>query len=307
VNSVRSLPWIVAAATIAATLGPVRAQQGPAACKVTGRVTSGTTPLPGVSIVALRETAVAAATSTETDGSYQLALPPGSYRIKTDLTGFTSVEGPLTIAEPCAPQTLDLQITLAPRTPRAASTPAQAAQAAGRGRFETLNVQTQQGAAAAEVAQPDRDVLDAQTRLLLPPGFSTEAPTESLAVSGNMASIDRGMMGDRFDAIGRGEFDPVTGEFAQGFGPAGRGGPGGEGGRGGPGQGRGGPGRGGFGGPGGPGEFMIAGRGGRQNAYNLQANYNFSGSPLDSAPYQLRPDTPTDVRPYNRQAFGVTV
>src|SRR5918993_3443443 len=81
VNSIRSLPWIVIATTIAATLGPVRAEQGPASCKVTGRVTSGTTPLPGVSIVALRDTAVGAATSTETDGSYQFALAPGSYRL----------------------------------------------------------------------------------------------------------------------------------------------------------------------------------------------------------------------------------
>ena len=89
-----------------------------------------------------------------------------------------------------------------------------------------LNVATQQAGAVAET-QPDREGADAATRALLPPGFSTEAPTESLAVSGNMANIDRGMMGERLDAIMRGEFNPETGEFAQGFGP-GRGGPGGQ-------------------------------------------------------------------------------
>ncbi len=58
-----------------------------------------------------------------------------------------------------------------------------------------------------------------------------------------MTSLDRGMLNDRLDAIGRGEFDPATGEFAQGFGPGGRGGFGGHGGGAGGGPG----GRGGFG------------------------------------------------------------
>ena len=134
-----------------------------------------------------------------------------------------------------------------------------------------------------------------------------------------MASIDRGMMNDRMAAIGRGEVDPLTGEFRPPTGPGGegggefggpgrggRGGPGGEGGRGGPpGQfGRGGPG-GGPGGPGGPGR--LGGRGVQQNPYAFTANYAFGGSALDSAPYQLRPDTPASTRPYSRHNFGGSV
>lgn len=291
--------------TIAATFG--QAQQAPAPCKVSGRVTSGTTPLPGVALVVIAGSTVTTATSTDADGSYQVALAPGSYQLKAELTGFTSVERNLTLAgDPCTADVADLQLALQPRTPRTA---AAAPGAAARPRFETLNVQTQQGAAAAEATQPEREALDAATRLLLPPGFSTESATESLAVTGNMASIDRGMMGERLEAMGRGEIDPVTGEMTPGFGPGAQGGMGGPGGRGGPGAvgrgGQGGPS--GRGGPGGRGDFQIGGRGARQRAYNIQVNYNFSGSPLDSSPYQLRPGNTASDRNYNRQSFGFTV
>ena len=121
------------------------------------------------------------------------------------------------------------------------------------------------------------------------------------------------MMNDRMQAIGRGEFDPVTGEFAailgpdgqplrwardlaavasvlagaagrtrwsgRSWGPGGRGGPGGR----------------------------LGGRGVQQRLYTFTANYTFGGSVLDSAPYQLRPDTDTSKRPYNRQNFGGTI
>src|SRR5258708_4452909 len=138
--------------------------------------------------------------------------------------------------------------------------------ARGRGAqpgFQTVQVQPQAGAAGAPPATTaERDTEDAATRLLLPPGFSTDVPADAIAITGNNASIDRGMMNDRFGAIGRGEFDPATGDFGAGFGgdqrgrggrggPGGFGGPGGGRGEGGGGFGRGGPG-GGFG-PGGPG------------------------------------------------------
>src|SRR5258707_79437 len=84
---------------------------------------------------------------------------------------------------------------------------------AGAQRFETLTVQTQ-AAAAARVDSTETG--DSAARLLLPPGFSAEGPTEAVAINGNMASLDRGMMNDRLEAIGRGEFNPTTGEFGQG-------------------------------------------------------------------------------------------
>jgi hypothetical protein len=183
------------------------------------------------------------------------------------------------------------------------------ADTAAAGRFETLTVQTQVAPAAGiESADPG----DATARLLLPPGFSTEGPTEALAINGNMASIDRGMMNERLEAIGRGEFNPLTGEFAQGFGPGGQGfggGPGGEGfgGRGGPGRAGGPGGRGGPGLGGGRGDFILGGRGRGQHAYTVQSNYSFGGSALDSAPYQLRPGSSAQQKPYSRQTFGLTL
>ncbi len=334
---------VVGAAVLAiGPLNPIDAQQGAVAgaCRISGKATSGTTPLPGVSVTVQADGAVKGATSTDTDGTYHVNLPIGSYRLGAELTGFAKVERDLSVTDATCTQTVDLQLALGPRQPvaqtasrGAAAAPAEAGAgsgrssqptaavngrgggsgtsgtAAGRGhRFETLAVQTQAGAAAGlEVNPPERETEAAA--LLLPPGFSTEGPTQAVAINGNMASLDRGMLSDRLEAIGRGEFDPVTGEFAQGFGPGAQGGlggvfggpDGGFGGRGGPG------GPGGRGGPGGPGPFVLAGRGGRQNTYSFTSNYTFGGSVLDSAPYQLHPDSPVTQRPYTRNTYGGTV
>ena len=300
-SRLRAATWGGIAAAALAALLPLSAQQGPATCRISGRAVNGGASLPGVSLVAFTGETVKGATSTDTDGTYRLVLPAGTYRLSAELTGFESVRRELIVGGDACDQTVDVQLALA--KPTTQTTPPAARPAAQR--FETLAVQTQAGAAGAETA-PERDAADAATRLLLPPGFSTEGPTDAVAITGTMASLDRGMMSQRFDAIGRGEFDPVTGEFAQGFGPGGRGGPDDFGRRGGPGGPGGGPGgRGGRGGPGGQG-FVIGGRGGRQNLYSGNANYTFGGSALDSSPYQLRADSPNEKRPYTRQNFNVT-
>src|SRR5688500_9399697 len=298
-NRLRAAIWGCLTLAALTAMLPLSAQQAPAACTISGRIVSGTVSLPGVSVIAFAGDAVKGATSTDTDGTYRLVLPAGTYRLSAELTGFESIRREVTTGgDPCD-QTIDLQLALAKPTAQ----PAPQAARPGAQRFETLAVQTQAGAAGAESA-PEREAAEAATRMLLPPGFSTEGPTEAVAVTGTMASLDRGMMNQRFDAIGRGEFDPVTGEFAQGFGPGGRGGPGdfgGRGGRGGPGgAGDGQGGRGGPGGPGGPGGqgFVIGGRGGRQNLYSGNANYTFGGSALDSSPYHLRADSQNAKRPY---------
>ncbi|MEX2663892.1 MAG: carboxypeptidase-like regulatory domain-containing protein, partial [Vicinamibacterales bacterium] len=121
------------AVTVATMFG--QAQQAPAPCKVTGRITSGTAPLPGVALVVMAGTRVAAATSTEPDGTYQVALPAGVYQLKAELTGFGSVDHELSLTgDPCGAVVADLQLALRPRAPRAA---AAAPGAAGRPRFET--------------------------------------------------------------------------------------------------------------------------------------------------------------------------
>jgi hypothetical protein len=300
-DRVRAAVWLGLIAAAAAAMLPISAQQAPTTCRLTGKVSSGETALPGVSIVAFADDAIKAATSTDTDGSYRLILPHGSYRVRVELTGFDPAARELVVSAGACDQTIDLQLALTKPAARPAA-PASRPDAArvDAPRFETLAVQAQAAATTTEAAA-DRDVVDAATRSLLPPGFSTDAPTEAVAITGSMATIDRGMMGQRFDAIGRGEFDPITGEFAEGFGPGGRGGPGAFGGRGG-GQGAGG--RGGRGGPG-PDGFVLGGRGGRQNLYAGNAAYTFGGSALDSSPYQLRPDSPNAKRPYTRHNFTV--
>ena len=231
-DRIRRLTFFIAAISSAgAAVFPLGAQQPAAAsCRISGRVTNGTTALPGVALIAYAGETVAAATSTEIDGTYQLAVAPGAYRLKAELTGFTTIEQSVALGgEPCA-QSTNVQLALTPRSARSATPHAGGARRT-RARFETLNVQSQDAGAVAQTIAPEREAAEAATRLLLPPGFSTDAPTESLAVSGNMASIDRGMIGERLDAIMRGEFNPTTGEFGQGFGPAGPGGPGGRGGQ----------------------------------------------------------------------------
>jgi len=171
-----------------------------------------------------------------------------------------------------------------------------------------------QSAVGAELATDETADTNA-VRTLLPPGFNPEEATQSVAIAGGAANLDRGLLEQRFAAIGRGEFDPTAGPPAaigDGFGgpggaPFGGPGGGGPGGFGGPGGPAGGPGRGGFaGGPGGGrGGFQLAGRGGRQNTFAGGANYTFGGSPLDAQPYQLRPGSPVSKPTYTRQTFGM--
>lgn len=251
-----------------------------------------------MSVVVRAGEAVVAASSTDLDGTYEVRLPAGTYRLVAELIGFVEVQRDLVVTgavtgsvagSPCR-QTLDLTFTLTPRTttPRtpAAARPPQPAARAG---FETLQVQ-QQAAAAPDVDAGEPAVAAV---LLLPPGFS-DGPTDSVVVNGNAASVDRGQLGDRLDAIGRGDFDPAAGGLAAAQAGAGAP-PGGRGGQAGP-QGRG-------GGPGG-GPLQIAGRGGQQRLYTATSNYTFNGSALDASPYQLRADSRAIERPYTRQGFG---
>ena len=325
-----------------ALMAPLGAQQGAgtAACRISGRARSAGTPLPGVSVTVKAADAVKIATSTDVDGSYAVNLPPGQYTVTAELTGFTRLERPLVVGDGACTQTVDVALSLAPRQgplTSASGAPQQPQPAGGRGAlpggrgapaaaagrgagFETVQVQPQADPLAANATAPERETEDAATRLLLPPGFSTDAPADAIAISGNSASLDRGMMEDRMAAIGRGVFDPSSGEFAAGFGdqgrggpggfgPGGFGGPGGPGGRGGRDGGPGGFGPGGFG-PGGPGgaggRGFLGGRGVQQRQYTATSNYSFGGSALDSAPYQLSPNAPQTTAPYTKQNFGAT-
>jgi hypothetical protein len=296
----------------------------PPSCVVSGRITSGGTPLPGVSLVAMRDGRLVAATSTDANGAYRLRVAPGDYRLTAELAVFTALDQPLVLAAGACATTLDLQLTLASRAPGVAPpAPAAAARSergaiagagrrgggpGGRGAAPAGDAQSVASrfaplplvqADTAEVAGDADfgDEPDPATRLL-PPGFSTEASSSVVAVTGDAASVDRGQLRDRLSAIGRGEFELPAGipaeladriaTFAQGGGFGGRGG-----------------GRGGGGGDQGNLAGLL-GRGRGQNRLQGSANYTFGGSALDASPYPIRGSSRNDPS-YARQNFGATI
>ena len=118
--------------------GPLTARQAATAgtCRISGRAASTATPLPGVSVLVQATDAdiIQAATSTETDGTWHLSLPAGTYRVTAELTGFDPATRELVVgAAPCD-QTINFQLSLTPRVRRAAaaapSTPAAPSSAA---------------------------------------------------------------------------------------------------------------------------------------------------------------------------------
>src|SRR5215510_10249552 len=111
-----------------------------AVCLVTGRVSSGNTPLPGVSLMAARDGTVATATATDVAGSYRLKLSPGEYRITADLPAFATFEEQVSLSNAsdaeCS-RTLNVQMTLRSRAQSSgageAGRPAEVDRAGGAG------------------------------------------------------------------------------------------------------------------------------------------------------------------------------
>jgi hypothetical protein len=342
---------VFAAAAWPRAAGAPQGQPAPAApaprpaagpCRVHGVVSHAGLPLPGASIVARRGGAIAAATSTDLDGTYALLLPAGAADLHVELTAFVAADRTVTIDAASCDATVDVDLPLVSRTPgasmavtaalpdggaaasgspgaaRAGNAPqaveatrggssagagsGQRGRGAGAGadaasRFQSLSVRTEDvasSAAGADLFAADTDLTSDPAARLLPPGFSLSAPTESVAVSGSMVTLDRGMLEDRFAAIGRGEFG--LGDAAgPPIGGAGLGGPGGAGGR--------------IGGRGGAGGFGGRGFGGRiggANRIQVNASYNLGSSAFDSAPYALRGDA-APKQEYLQQSVSTTI
>jgi trimeric autotransporter adhesin len=304
-----SLAWVgseYAQATIPLSPGeggPAHAGHYRAQCTVEGIVTSASTPLPGVAIFASTpDTRDLATTSTEPNGVYRLVVPAAAtYAVRAELPAFAPASHDVTLDAANCSARLDFSLTLASRAPTpapaatgspqgtpaaSASSPARAAApggrapaaAAGRGRgFQQLDVVA--NAAAGESTQTADEAAEAlRAELQLPPGFSANAPTETVATAGNQGQSNESLLfggrGGReggpegFERFGGG--NPGEGDGAAGQGPGG-----------GFGGGRGG-GPGGFGGPGGP-------LGGMRGGGRLQgnANYTLGGSMFDASPYAL--------------------
>src|SRR5215471_12011212 len=249
---------VLVAACVAAASAGVSAGQQPAAapattstCRVDGRITSGRDSLPGVSVVVHAGDALKAATSTDADGRYTILFAPNaSYRLTADLTAFAPVDKTITLGAPPCDTTADFQLALrsrreslnppaqaaandaaAPPSTEQRSAPAPTNESAGRGRggaarggaggrqgVQTLTVQPD---ANAEATLGLAAVDESEAARLLPSGFSLQdAQADAVAIAGSSdASLDRGLLNQRAQAIALGQFDPSTGQFAQGFAP----------------------------------------------------------------------------------------
>ncbi|HYN09027.1 MAG TPA: hypothetical protein VES67_16710 [Vicinamibacterales bacterium] len=276
-------------------------------------------PVSGATILVHQGTRLVVATAADVDGRFSILFTPGqTFLVAAEMAAFQRQSKELTLGSlPCdTTLTIDLPLlprdqpvasvaastTVAPAGTPAAATPA-ATVGAATGRFTQLTVSSDPaGAATLDVTPPDQS---AELARLLPPGFTLQgASADALSVTarGDAISVDRGVLGDRMSAIGRGEFDPATGQFAAGFSPlspeegfgqgGGRGGLNGEGGR------------------GGAGAFGLGGRGGRgQSLFQGSANYSFGGSAVDATNYQPRNGviTPVTSQPYARNNYGGTI
>ena len=312
--------------------GSDHAQTPPArACTVSGVIQSGAAPLPGVAVVAVNaEGAEVASSSTEQNGTFVLRVPgAGAYTVRAALAAFAPATGKTTLNEPECAARLDLSLTLASRAASAPAPSASPAPAAGtnqpsagaptaatargnapaaagrggRGGFQQLEVVANANADAAGAGDERLDTLRAE--LQLPPGFSADAPTETVATAGTQGQSNEMLLfGGRG---GRGEF---PGEGPDGFGrvgaaqgDAGGGGQGGFAGGGGRGGGPGGFG----GGPGGAGGGPLGG-GMRGGGGRLQGNGNYTlgGSMFDAAPYPLN-GRARQESDYVQQRYGLSL
>jgi hypothetical protein len=269
---------------------------------------------------------VAEVTATALDGTYTVALPAGHYTVKTDFAAFSPASRDVAVDPSTCGQRADIALTLASRAPAphaeaaaaasappataaphavaAASAPADRAAQAGRGRggrpqaaqpFESLALRADEEA----LARVDENGVASDAAAVLPPGFSPDSSSESVASVGSSAANATifgpnggGDFGDRFtnfDAAG--QTGPGQAAGAGAFGVFDGGGRAGFGGRGG------GP----FGGAGGP-----FGRGGRAQQIRGSVYSSIGSSALDAAPYSLN-GQPTPKPEYLQQRIGATL
>ena len=228
--------WISAAALAAQTSQPSSPPRHPATpCRIEGHVSSGQTPLPGVSVLVQEDGLTKAETSTAVDGAYAIALGPGAvYHLTAELTAFIRVERDVTIDDPPCDLKVDFELALAPRdaglASGAASTstsapPLPSTPNAGRARRQALAPDFKQSAFSRTPTYQWKE-LHPKTRpmsrvcFLLGSRCKAHA-SEAIAINGNTnaTSLDRGQLNDRLQAIRLGAIDPVTGQVTGIAGP----------------------------------------------------------------------------------------
>ncbi len=298
---------------------PATAPPAPS-CDVTGRVTSGNQPLPGVAVTAAHTlTGKKVATSTDIDGSYLFSVPSnGRYVVRAELSAFAPLTREVLInAANCHPRA-DLEMTLLSRVP--ATQPREAQQQPGEQLASALNgaVQSLQlsgdggmPGGAVENGLPGGAPQSSDMTGMPQAGLNPDAPTESLAVAGASGQTNDFMFGGNNEEM-RQRIEEIRerarrGELGPGDAIQIMGGPGGGPGPGGPGLG-GGPGVGGGPGMGGGQVMVLGGRGGRFNINKPHGAlfYSVDDSTFDAKPYSLT-GAATPKADYRQQRFGATL
>ena len=209
-------------------VGTQAAQSSAQRCAITGGVTSGNALLPGVAITATTDGREVAVTATEPSGAYDLRLPgPGSYAIRAELPAFARITRQVVLTPEACTTRLNLSLVLASRAPApppSGAAPAPAGQTtappvgkpgapaqnaaagrnpgagvaagAGRGRggFQQLDVVESATGAEATAPTTEESVEALRSQLQLPPGFSTDAPTETVATAGNQGQLNEALL-----------------------------------------------------------------------------------------------------------------
>ena len=303
VTALGSLAWGQSSTTPVAAVASSSPSVTVSTCDITGRVTTGNVPLPGVTITASNSlTGKKSVSSTALDGSYVLEVgPKGRFVVRAEFAAFATATSEIVVnAENCHPK-VNLAMTLLSRVQRA---PAQGgededdteasggqtnAMAAQRG-FQNLGL-SMDASATTGLAQNGGGTADVSAQGMPSASFINEGATESVAVAGNGAQSNESM-------------------FGRMGGPGDFGGPGGPGGVGGPGGGPGGfgGGGGGFGGRGGPGNFTLGGRRGRFNFNQPHGSifYSLGDSAFDAKPFSLT-GQPTQKANFSQNRFGATI
>ena len=292
-----SLAWAQAAPSAASS---------PESCEISGKVSAGNVPLPGVTITGSNSlTGKKSITSTATDGTYTLIVgPKGRFVMRAEFPAFSPATGEVVVnAQNCHPK-VDLPMTLLSRL-QAAPADGESAQgsqrqatsmATQRG-FQSLGsgLDTGAGGAGTDVqgGNSNGNGSEASASGMPPSSFVNEGATESVAVAGNNAQSNESMFGD--DMRMRGDGPPGGEPGGQGGGQGG--GPGGFGG-----------GPGGFGGGGGPGVFRLGGRRGKFNFNQPHGSifYTLGDSAFDAKPFSLT-GQPTEKPSYTQNRFGFVI
>jgi trimeric autotransporter adhesin len=342
--------FLIASATVAAgafvlaqappPAGAVQAgnRQEGTRCAVSGVAMAGKARLPGVVItLTSADGAAVAATSTTLDGHYAARVPgPGTYRLRAELAAFAAVNREVTVGDACDAR-VDILLTLASRMQGAApiATRAVPVQPIRPGTSPTSPFQRVGAAANGAAGQGaeaggTEDAAAVAAHLSLPPGFSPDSMSESVAAFGSTGQTNDGLLfgGMRGEMFGRDEIMAMggiagvpgmsgeggalpAGGFAGGLPGGPGGGPGGMGFGGGPGgmgpgggrgmaggfEGRGG-GPGGFGGPGGGGPPGGPGGPGGLGGRLGMAAQQMNNRPRGQFSYTLA-GSPLDAAPYS--------